>query len=298
MVDNSRCRQAAVASWVGLTVDCVLTIGKISAGILGNSAAMVADGAHSLSDVVTDVVAILGFRMVAQPADSSHRYGHGKFETLCSAFVGVALIGAGLGILWGAGCRIAEAFDGVMPEAPGEIALWAAGLSVIAKEILYRYTVAVALRLNSPALKANAWHDRSDALSSVGAFLGIGGAMALGGWGRLLDPVAGVAVSLIVVKVGLSIAYDAINELTEAALPEDVSRDIVLCGESVPGVRDLHRLRTRRVGAAVAMDFHLLVDPEITVREGHDIATAVEDAIRERMGRDTMISVHVEPDDG
>ncbi len=298
MTDSGvRCRQALGVSWLGLWINSVLTAGKILAGVFGNSSAMVADGLHSLSDVVTDVVAILGFRMVSLPADESHRYGHGKFETLCSAFVGMALILAGAGILWGAGGRVVDFFHGIVPPRPGAVALAAAVVSIAVKEGLYRYTVAAADRLNSPALRANAWHHRSDALSSVGTLGGIGGAMIWSGWGRLLDPIAGVVVSLIVVRVGLSVGYEALRELTEASLPEDTARDIVAWGEAVPGVRDIHGLRTRRLGASIAMDFHLLVDPDISVRAGHDIASEVESAIREKLGEETMISVHLEPDE-
>lgn len=294
---GDRASQGMAVSWRGLWVDLALTVGKIAAGLVGHSSAMVADGLHTLSDAVTDVVAIWGFRMVAIPPDRSHRYGHGKFETLCSVFVGIALILAGLGILWASSARILDALNGSFPQAPGGIALAAAALSVLAKEGLYRYTLSASIRLKSPALKANAWHHRSDALSSLATLVGIGGAIFWSGWGRVLDPLAGVAVSLMVVKVGVSISLEGADELMEASLPDDLSREIVEIGESVQGVRDLHGLRARKVGPSIAMDFHLLVDPELSVRDGHDIATGVEDAIRDRFGDDTMISVHLEPDE-
>ncbi|SMG42904.1 cation diffusion facilitator family transporter [Dethiosulfovibrio salsuginis] len=297
MACHDRASQGMSVSWRGLWIDLGLTLGKILAGFFGNSAAMVADGVHSLSDAVTDIVAIWGFKMVSVPADSSHRYGHGKFETLCSVFVGVALIAAGLGILWASGGRIFQAIGGDFPDAPGMIALVAATISVIVKELLYRYTLSASIRLNSPALKANAWHHRSDAMSSLATLVGIGGAIIWSGWGRVLDPLAGVIVSFMVIKVGWSICFDGADELMEASLPEEISREIVGIGEAVEGVRDLHGLRTRRIGASVAMDFHLLVDPDLSVREGHDIATAVEEVIRDRFGEDTIISVHLEPDE-
>lgn len=298
MIDaKGRCLKALGVSWFALWVNLALTILKILAGLWGRSSAMVADGLHSMSDLATDLAAIFGFRMVAIPPDKSHKYGHGKFETLCQALIGMALMAAGAGILWNAGKRVVDFFNGTIPPRPGAVALAAALISIGVKEGLYRYAIAAARRLNSPILKANAWHHRSDALSSVGTLMGIGGSMIWGGCGRLLDPAAGLVVSFIVVGMGFSVTYDAAMELTEASLPEDAAGDIKAWGEAVPGVRNIHDLRTRKLGASVAMDFHLLVDPFMTVREGHDIATAVEAAIRKRLGEETMISVHLEPDE-
>lgn len=292
---ENRSEKTLRVSWVGLCSNTVLTILKLIAGVWGNSAAMVADGVHSLSDLVTDIVAIIGFKIVAKPPDANHKYGHGKFETMCSAVVGFSLMLVAAGIFWGAVCRIAAAFKGEVLPAPGMIALWAAMFSIVIKELLYRYTIKWSVKLNSPTLKANAWHHRSDALSSVGTLAGIGGAIIFGGWGRLLDPLAGVVVSLIVAKVGITITYEALSELTETSLPQETEAKIVSAVEAVPGVINIHRLRSRRLGASVALDFHLMVDPDISVREGHEIATASEVAIEGLLGKWVMTSVHVEP---
>ncbi|MDK2846592.1 MAG: hypothetical protein PWR02_648 [Synergistales bacterium] len=292
---GSREKKALKVSWVGLWVNAVLTAFKFVAGILGHSAAMTADAVHSLSDFATDIVAVVTFRITGRPVDSSHDYGHGKFETLSSVVIGVSLVVVALGILYSGGGRILRALHGEVITPPGMIALFAAVVSVVSKEWLYRYTAKEAKALKSDALKAKAWDHRSDALSSIGTLLGIGGAIFLGERARVLDPIAAIAVSVLILRIALPITWQALGELVETSLPEEAERKLLDVIKAVDGVEDAHHLRTRRIGTAVAVDVHVIVDPSLTVAHGHDIATEVERAARSLHGKNSFVSVHVEP---
>ncbi len=282
---------------LGLYANILLTSAKFAAGYFGRSRALIADALHSASDIVTDITVMLGFYFSSQPPDERHRWGHGKFETVASQIVGVFLIAAGIGIGYSAVESIIAFFEGQSIERPGLIAIFAAIISVLIKEFMYRVTARRAQELDSKALLANAWHHRSDALSSVGALIGVGCARFLGeGW-RVLDPVTAVIVSIIVIITGGGILLDAMKELLETALPRDVEERIIRIICEVPGVCNPHKLRTRRVGHAYSIEVHIEVSPDMTVKDSHDIATDVQNVLEAEFGVDTFSIVHVEPHD-
>jgi cation diffusion facilitator family transporter len=269
---------------------------KLFAGLFGRSAAMVADAVHSLSDSATDVVVLFGFRISRKPADRDHNFGHGKVETLSATIIGIALLAVGIRLLAGGSTSIYLSLGGSILPQPGLIALAAAILSIVVKEGLYHYTLKTGQAINSPAVIANAWHHRSDALSSVAALAGISGAILLGKHGRLLDPLAAVVVSVLIIKVAISILCKSLNELLEASLDDDAQRTIIDTVSKVPGALNPHNLKTRRIGSSVAITIHIEVDKNLTVLQSHDIATDVERSLRELFGEDTFVSVHIEPD--
>ncbi len=280
---------------VGMVSNGVLTIAKLIAGILGGSVAMIADAFHSVSDFATDIGVLIGLAFLAKPADDNHPYGHGRLETVISFLMGLAIILTGLGIGRNAVLKIMGAFQGVYPAMPGSIALFAGILSIIVKEGLYHYTRIVAERTGSRTLKANAWHHRTDSLSSVGTVIGIGGAILLGDRWTVLDPVAAVIVSVMVIKVGYHIGYSALRELSDEALSREREKKLCTAIQTVQGVQNFHNLRTRSLGRSVSVDAHITVDPELTVRDGHDIATNVEDSVRGALGNVAFVNIHIEP---
>ena len=259
-----------VTLW-GSVVNISLTAFKFVAGILGCSAAMIADAVHSLSDLLTDVVVLLFVRISSRPADSDHPYGHGKYETLASAIVAIVLLAAG-GVLAGQGVsKIVAVVRGGHLDVPGSIALWAALLSVAAKELIYRLTIRVSRKVDSPVLAANAWHHRTDALSSVAAAVGIGGALLFGGTWAILQ------------------------ELLEQSLPADMEqqiREIVAADNELTG---LHHLRTRRVGSVCSIEMHLRMPGDTSLYEAHRHSIELERRLRERFGQGTLITIHLEP---
>jgi len=279
----------------GMIANIVLTIFKFVAGILGNSAAMIADAVHSLSDFITDIVVIIGLKAAGKPADNNHQYGHGKIETLCAAFVGIVLFIIGLEILLSGLGKIHVVINGGNLEQPGMIAFIAAVFSILIKELLFRYTLNYARMVKSDAMEANAWHHRSDAFSSVGTMLGIGGAIALGGKWAVLDPIAAVILSFFIFKVALEITYRNANELTEAALEKEVIEDIEHIIVSTEGVKDFHKLKTRKIGNNIATDVHIQVGKELSLIEAHDICTEVENRLRDKFGKEAILYIHCEP---
>lgn len=293
---KERSKTAVKVTVNGMIANIVLTIFKFAAGILGNSSAMIADAVHSLSDFITDIVVIVGLKVAGKPADYNHQYGHGKIETLCAAFVGIVLFIIGLEILLSGLEKIFIVANGGSLEQPGIIAFIAAVFSILIKELLYRYTLNYARKMRSDAMEANAWHHRSDAFSSVGTMLGIGGAIALGGKWVILDPIAAVILSFFIFKVALKITYKSVNELTEAALEKDVIDDIQHIIVSTEGVKDFHELKTRKVGNTIATDVHIQVDRELSLIEAHDICTEIENRLREKYGQETILYIHCEPD--
>ena len=280
---------------VGGAVNVVLLLFKFVAGIVGHSSAMVADAVHSLSDFVTDVIVLVFVRISGKPKDKSHDYGHGKYETLAMTIIGVALLGVAVGILYSGVMKIAGWLNGEQIEAPGMLALWAALLSIVSKEAVYRYSMVKARQLQSQAVEANAWHHRSDALSSVGTAIGIGGAIFLGQRWTVLDPVASVIVGVFSVKVSIHLLRRGIGDLMEQSLPDEVEAEMLRLAGSVDGVTLPHDLRTRRIGNHYAIELHILVDGDITLREAHDKASEVEKLLKKHYGRETHVVVHVEP---
>ena len=293
--ENERSGTAVRVTTNGMIVNIILTLFKFIAGILGNSAAMIADAIHSLSDFITDIVVIVGLKVAGKPADNNHHYGHGKIETLCAAFVGIVLFIIGLEIFFSGLGKIILVINGGRLEQPGMIAFIAAVFSILTKEWLYRYTLNYANNLKSDAMVANAWHHRSDAFSSVGTMLGIGGAIVLGGKWAILDPIAAVILSFFIFKVAFDITYQNTNELTEAAPSKDVIEDIQYIIASTDGVKDFHKLKTRRVGNNIATDVHIQVDMNLSLVEAHDICTEVENRFREKYGKDSILYIHCEP---
>jgi len=280
---------------VGSVINVVLLLFKFVAGIIGHSAAMLADAVHSLSDFVTDVIVLVFIRISGKPQDKSHDYGHGKYETLAMTLIGVALLLVALGILNSGAMKIKLWLDGEQLEAPGTIALWAALLSVVLKEGVYRYSMIKARQLNSPAVEANAWHHRSDALSSIGTAIGIGGAIFLGQRWTVLDPIASVVVGIFIVKVSVSLLRRGIGDLLEQSLPDAVEEEILQLVAALPGLSKPHDLRTRRIGNHYAIELHILMDGNITLREAHDKASEVEETLKSHYGQETHVVVHVEP---
>ena len=280
---------------VGSVINVVLLLFKFVAGIIGHSAAMLADAVHSLSDFVTDVIVLVFIRISGKPQDKSHDYGHGKYETLAMTLIGVALLLVALGILNSGAMKIKLWLDGEQLEAPGTIALWAALLSVVLKEGVYRYSMIKARQLNSPAVEANAWHHRSDALSSIGTAVGIGGAIFLGQRWTVLDPIASVVVGIFIVKVSVSLLRRGIGDLLEQSLPDAVEEEILQLVAALPGLSKPHDLRTRRIGNHYAIELHILMDGNITLREAHDKASEVEETLKSHYGQETHVAVHVEP---
>lgn len=285
----------SITLW-GAVVNIALTVLKIVAGVLGRSAAMIADGVHSLSDLLSDIVVIVFTHISSKGKDRDHSFGHGKFETLATLIVSVILMAIGADLMAGGVKSIIAVMGGEVLPKPGYIALAAAIVSIAAKEILYRATVRKGQKVNSPVVIANAWHHRSDAFSSIGSLAGIGGAILLGEKWTVLDPLASCAISVAIIVVAVKMALPSLAELLETSLPEDIEKEITLTAMEVAGVNDIHELKTRRNGISFIIDAHIVVSPDMTVVEAHDIATAVEDRLREKYGNETQISIHVEPD--
>lgn len=280
---------------VGSLGNVVLMAFKFIAGTLGHSSAMIADAVHSLSDFLTDLVVLVFVRISAKPQDESHDYGHGKFETFATFLIGVALIGAAVGIIVAGGTKLASWLHGEQLEAPGKLALWAALLSIFIKELLYRYTAHRGKALDSQAMIANAWHHRSDALSSIGAAIGIGGAILLGNRWTVLDPLASIVVGGMLIKVAVGLLKTSIGELTEGSLSAEMEEEIMHIIQSFPDVQQPHNLRTRRIGNHIAIETHVRMDGHLPLHDVHERATAIEHKLKERFGDQTHVTIHMEP---
>ena len=279
----------------GSFVNLLLLVFKFVAGFVGNSAAMIADAVHSLSDFITDIIVILFVRVSSMPKDENHHYGHGKYETLATAIIGVVLFAVGVGILVNAVETIIDFFHGKELAAPNIWALGAAAVSIVFKEALYQYTVYKGKNLNSNAVMANAWHHRSDAYSSIGTLLGIGGAIFLGEKWRILDPIAAIVVSAFIIKVAIDLIKPCVDELLERSLPAETEQQILDIIASFPEVSSPHHLRTRRIGNHIAIEVHLRMDGKASLENAHAIATKVEKRLKEEFGPETHIGIHMEP---
>lgn len=291
-----RTSKVTFVTLVGSVVNIILTVFKIFAGIIGHSTAMVADGLHSLSDLLSDIVVIVFVKISAKGRDKDHDYGHGKFETFATLIISLMLIVVAANLMSGGIGKIRLILSGGEVSSPGIIALWAAVASIALKEILYHYTIIQGKALNSPMMIANAWHHRSDAFSSVGSLLGIAGAIFLGDKFVILDPITGCFISIFIFVMAVKMSVPAIKELLDVSLPDDVEAKIEETAKTIPGVIDLHELKTRREGPGIIMEGHLVLNSEISLKEAHDISKKVEEALRKEFGSETQISLHLEPE--
>ena len=287
--------EIARVTLTGSVVNLLLVGLKAVAGLVGHSAAMISDAVHSLSDFVTDIVVLVFVRVSARPQDEDHDYGHGKYETLATLFIGLALAAAAVGIVVSGAGKLARWLQGEDLPAPGKIALWAALGSIVAKELLFQYTRIKGKHLDSKALEANAWHHRSDALSSVGTAIGIGGAILLGSRWTVLDPLASIVVGAMLVKVAWDLLGPSFGELTDSSLPADMEQEMLAIIRAVPGVEDPHNLRTRRIGNRIAAEVHIRLDGALPLSEAHEKASEVERRFKDRFGAESHIIVHMEP---
>ena len=291
----TREQQLTKVTLLGSIGNLVLLSFKFVAGIVAGSAAMVADAVHSLSDFLTDLIVLVFVRIGAKPQDADHDYGHGKYETLATLLVALALVGAAIGIIVTGSLKIARWLQGETLEMPGMLALWAALLSIAVKEILFRYTLARGKALDSPAVVANAWHHRSDAFSSIGAAIGIGGAILLGQRWAVLDPLASIVVGAMLVKVAWDLLKVSTGELTDCSLPEETEREIEDIIHSFPEVSEPHNLRTRRIGNRIAIEAHVRLDGNMSLEDAHEIVSAIEHKLKDRFGKATLVTIHMEP---
>ncbi len=282
-------------TWAGSGVDIFLLIFKFAAGILGHSAAMIADAVHSLADFITDIVVLLFVKLSNKPKDKGHDYGHGKYETLATAVIGIALLGVGLMICYNGITKTWKAINGVILVQPGIVAFIAALVSVAIKEWSYRFTAAAGKKVHSEAVVANAWHHRSDALSSVGTALGIGGAVILGQKWAVLDPIAAIVVSIFIIVTSWKLIRQSVGELLDESLPDSMENEIVEIAKSEQGVSGIHNLRTRRIGNQIAIEMHLRMPGQLTLYEAHQHSTHIEDRLRKHFGAGTIITIHPEP---
>ena len=283
-----------VTVWGGI-INVVLLVVKFAAGIFGHSAAMIADAVHSLTDFATDVVVLIFVHLGNKPADRDHDYGHGKYETLATAIIGTSLLAVGVLIFCSGAGKSWRVIQGEMLPSPGKVALVAAVASIVLKEWAYRFTVKVGKRCRSEAVVANAWHHRSDALSSVGTMIGVGGAILLGNRWTVLDPLASIVVSVFIVRAAWQLMMESMKELTEASLSDEDEAVITHIAASEPGVSEVHNLRTRRVGNRIAIEMHARMLGSTPLVEAHLHATAIEHRLKEHFGPDTLVSIHLEP---
>lgn len=279
----------------GSIINILLLAFKFAAGILGHSAAMIADAIHSLTDFVTDAIVLIFVRLGSKPTDRDHDYGHGKYETLASAIIGVSLLVVGMMICYSGVTKTYHAMCGEPLQQPGFIALVAAVASVVLKEWAYRFTVRVGRRCHSEAVVANAWHHRSDALSSVGTTVGIGGAIILGEKWAVLDPLTAIVVSFFIMKAAWSVLSKAVDELTDGSLPKETEDEIESIVSEDKEVSVVHNLCTRRIGNRIAIEMHVRMPGETSLYVAHHHATEIEKRLKQRFGADTHISIHLEP---
>ncbi len=295
MKKSDRTAVAQRVTWIGFFVNLTLSVLKLIAGISAKSAAMIADGVHSLSDFITDAFVLIFIRISGKEKDQDHHYGHGKYETFATLLISIALILVGIGIFWNGVTMVLEVLNGKELQQPGYLALVAAIVSIIIKEGLYWFTYLQGKKIENNAVIANAWHHRSDSLSSIGTALGISGAIFLGPEWRILDPLAGMIVSLFILKVALELGKPSMHELLEQSLPESTEKEIISIVESHPDICFQHNLKTRRIGNIIAIDIHIKLDRDISFVRSHDVATEIEVLLRKRFGEKTITNIHTEP---
>ena len=286
----SRERYVRKVTWIGLLTNIGLSGLKFAAGYFGRSQALIADAIHSLTDTTTDIAIIAGSHYWSRPADEDHPYGHRRLETLVTAFIGIMLVAAGIGIGWEAISTLHKK----QTASPGWIAFYAAMASIVVKEVLYRWTAAVGKKIKSPALAANAWHHRTDAISSLPVLIAVGGALIFPTW-SFLDRVGAVIVSIFILHAAMKIIWPAVSELIDAGVPEEIQKKIMGIASNTMGVREVHAIRSRYISSSIQIDLHIVVDGNISVREGHTIADSVEDNIIGGIPEVLEVVVHVDP---
>ena len=295
MTEEQRVKGIYRVTIIGSIVNLLLVVCKFIAGFLGRSTAVVADAVHSLSDLITDIVVLVFVRISGKPADDDHDYGHGKYETLATAIIGIALFAVGVGILVESIEKIVAVVNGAVLPRPSLLAVIVTLLSVVSKEALYWYTIKMGRKYNSQAVVANGWHHRSDAFSSIGVLIGIVGAMVLGDKWSVLDPIAAAVVSVFIVKVAIDLVKPCVDELLERSLPTEIEQQIEQIILSVEGVTSPHHLRTRRIGNNYAIEVHIRMDGNLTLYEAHCITSAVERRLKVQFGEGTHVGIHTEP---
>lgn len=299
MVENQveiRQNEIVKVTLIGTVINAILIVLKFGAGVIGNSAAMVADGVHSLSDFLTDFVVIVMLKISSKPSDEDHDFGHGKYETLATTIIGLLLILVGGGIMFSGATKI---YGFIVNDetlvSPGWLAFGAAIASILLKEGIFQYTIVKSKTLNSEALVANAWHHRSDALSSIGTAIGIGAACILGDSWAILDPLAAVIVSFFIFRVAVQLIRSSVSQLLESSLPKEIEDQIEQIVNSYLGMSEMHDLRTRQVGVNYAITMHVRMDGNLTLYESHEKVDMIEKDLKEKFGHQTIISIHVEP---
>ena len=298
MAEEKSLLKAKRITWIGFWINIFLALIKLLAGFIGKSRAVIADATHSITDIFTDFVVLMGIKVGRRPADDTHHYGHGKFETLSATILGVVLFGAGFGILLSGLNLVIKCLHGEILNKPGWIAFYAAIGSIVIKEILFQYTIKIGKEINSQSIIANAWHHRSDALSSMGTTLGVLGSIILGQQWRILDPFAAVIVSIFIIKIGISILIDSLEELLEKSLDKNTETKILNIIKATEGVKNPHNLKTRKIGSNIAIDVHIEVHEHSTIVQAHNVSTEVEKNLRKELGENTFVSVHIEPSSG
>ncbi len=289
--NQQRKKAMDIATWWGIVVNLVLAIGKLIIGYIGHSQALIADGIHSLSDLVSDGLVLYATHHANIDADEDHPYGHARYETFATIALAILLIAVGLGIGIDAVSRLMEPENIIIPSM---LTLWIAGLSIASKEFLFQYTIRVARRVKSSLLEANAWHHRSDAISSIVVFVGIAGAMM--GY-PILDSVAAIIVALMICKIGWELGHQSFQELVDTGLEPDTLQDIEDLVMAIDGVEQLHMLRSRRMGQNALVDLHILVPPRLSVSEGHQISEVVEGLLKKQFDEINDVTVHIDPED-
>lgn len=293
--EKQRLREVYKVTIAGSIINVLLLVLKFAAGILGHSAAMIADAIHSLTDFATDVVVLVFVKLGNKPMDKDHDYGHGKYETLATAIIGISLFAVGVMICWSGLVKTYQALCGEQLQQPGVVALVAAVLSIVMKEWAYQFTVRVGRKFHSEAVVANAWHHRSDALSSIGTMLGIGGAILLGDHWAVLDPLAAIVVSVFIIKAAWGLVMQSVKELTDASLSEKEEDEILKTASEEEGVGEIHNLRTRRIGNNIAIEMHVRMPGSLSLYAAHEHATAIENRLKRKYGVGTHVGIHIEP---
>lgn len=288
MIEKNKFAQGIRVSYITLVLNSILAVIKLLAGFLANSSAMIADGVHTLSDIFSTIIVIISLKISSKKPDHEHQYGHDRFELIFSKILSVVLILSGLWIAY----QSINLIISKNIEIPGNFALVAAILSIVTKELMFKYTLKVAKDIDSVSMEADAWHHRSDALSSIGTLIGVGGAIL--GF-PIMDPLAGLVVSALIIKVGFDIYMKSIRGLVDEAADDEVIENILGIIESVEGVKSVGELKTRIFGTQIYVDVNIKVDGCITVHEGHDIASIVHDKIEQGLSEVRHVMVHVEP---